>query len=129
MMNAERIERLRRVNELLGIIGGCGHRFFYHKGHYARFVMDRRGRVWFVDAYTQRRIYTHRGGWEWSRSFSNGGTLSHLVANLQRFIMWGKLLRFDYFDNGTWAYGADMEIVRAAARSLGIVARNEEHES
>ena len=137
MMNDEREDRMNRVNVLLRIIAACGHRFFHHEGRYARFVMDRRGRIWFEDAYTQRRIYTHHPWTQWRRGFTEGGTLLCLVKALQQFIMKAAPVPAHRFGpwpewvcrGDPWGYGPEMEIVRAAARSLGIVAAPAEEEA
>src|SRR3546814_18480004 len=75
-------ERLTQANELIGLISSCGRRFFYNKTHdrIARLELCKRGRVYFVDDYTGKRIYTHRTGitsrWH---GFSHGGPLRSLV--------------------------------------------------
>src|SRR3546814_9974265 len=85
-------ERLTQANELIGLISSCGRRFFYNKTHdrIARLELCKRGRVYFVDDYTGKRIYTHRTGitsrWH---GFSHGGTLRSLVENLRDYIMFG----------------------------------------
>lgn len=120
--------RVRQANQLLAVIAGCGRRFFSHEGRVARLELDHRKRIWWIDHYTQRRVYTHRRG-EW-RGFTSGGTLRNLVERLRDYIRDGKRLNPALLgpwpawvcDGDLWAYGDDMEIVRAEARRLGILA-------
>jgi hypothetical protein len=124
----ERHARAATVNAWLTVVAGCGHGFFGHKGRGAHFEVDPRGRIWFHDEYTQRRIYTHAPfsrGW---RGFHHGGTLQALCRQLRDFIRSGTPLSPstlgpypDWYSQGDpWGYGADMDIVRAAARQVGL---------
>ena len=119
----DRQERLAAANELLSVIASCGRRFFGRGDHVAHLEQDARGRIWFVDAYMGRRIYTHYR-WEW-RGFTGGGTLRCLVIHLRDFVRAGKTLSprtFGPWPGGDpWGYGDDMDVVRAAARRLGVV--------
>lgn len=123
-------ERLKAANELLVVIASCGRRFFYSSrfDRTATMERDERGRIWFHDEYTGKRIHTHYRG-EW-RGFTNGGTLQALVIALRDFIVCGRTVNARQFGpwsdwlcgGDLWGYGADMEQVRSAARRLGIVA-------
>lgn len=126
--------RLMMANKLLSVISSCGRRFFYHKGKVSMLDIDHRGRVWFIDAYTGKKIYTHYR-YQW-RGFSEGGTLKDLICVLRDFIVRGKRLHVsalgpwpDWVCNGDlWGYGDDMEKVRTAARDLGIIESSKQGE-
>lgn len=127
---AERIERARRVNELLMFIGNRGRSFFRHGSRYAHMSVDLRGRIWFHDEYTQKEIYTHyQGRW---KGFSGGGTLKALVVRLKDFIRTGEPLRGSWFGpwheclcgGDVWGYGkGEMGCIRDYASELGILTR------
>lgn len=93
--------------------------------------VDYRGRVWFVDAYSGKRIYTHYNG-EW-RGFTNGGTMRSLVNLLRDFIMDGEPRNTSllgpwpdwYCDGDLWGYGDAMTEVREAATRLGVITPKE----
>lgn len=128
-----RRERCGRVNEFMVEIGNVGRGFFYRPqtGKRARMEVDSRGRVWFIDDYSDKRIFTHREG-RWD-GFSHGGTLKQLVQAFQVFITedggkdfvpaghfgpWKDIL----CEGDLWGYGFEaMDHVRAAAVRLGIV--------
>lgn len=120
-------ERIGRVNKLLATIGNCGRRFFYHKGTYAKFSQDDRGKIWFQDHWSGKKIYTHyHGPW---RGFSGGGTLKALVEALREHIITGEPINPYHFgpwhqslcEGDLWGYGADMEQVRRMAKQLKII--------
>ena len=119
-------ERLEKSNEFIAVIAGCGRRFFEHKGFVSTLELSETGRVFFIDYYTKKRIYTHRKYCRWD-GFTSGGTLKSLVENLRDFITQGKTLRAEYFQpdmgNGfknPWGYGDDILKVKSAAIKLGI---------
>lgn len=125
-------ERAAKANEFLEAVAACGRRFFHHEGRVSRFEVDPRGRVWFIDKYTQKRIYTHFEHGRWSR-FSEGGTLKTLVLQLRDFIRTGtppstSLLGPwppSYCNGDLWGYGEDMKLVREAAARLGVLISSE----
>lgn len=131
-MKQEEMERNQRANEFITAIASCGRRFFSHNGEVSRLELDGRGRVWFIDKYSQKRIYTHyRYNW---RGFTEGGTLRSLVSQLRDFIKTGKQVSRRAFwhdpaihpSGDYWGYGPDdMAVVQRAALSLGIVADND----
>lgn len=129
-MNKE--ERLKAVNEMLEVIASCGRKFFADKGQTSRMEVDTRGRVWFVDSYSGKRIYTHCPFSKW-RGFTNGGTLKSLICHFRDFIVKSKPVPLGcfgpwpewYCDGDLWGYGDDMEGVRKAAIWLGIVNEQE----
>jgi len=120
------ISRLARANALITIIASVGRRFFGYRGVPSHMELDTRGRVWFHDSYTKKRIYTHyRYRW---RGFTQGGTMKDLVRALVRFVKRGEQLHPSTFgpwpswvcDGDLWAYGEDMQHVRNAAAALAI---------
>lgn len=121
-----RSERAHLCNELLTVMATTGRRFFSDKGAVARFEVDERGRVFFVDSYTKARIYTAYTG-RWTK-FSHGGTMRRLVEALVTFIRNGLPITPGYFGpwpvelcgGDLWGYGEDMVKVREAAVRLGV---------
>jgi hypothetical protein len=125
---AQKAQRLQNANALLATIASCGVRFFANGEDASYFELDARGRVWFVDARSKGRIYTHDEYGPW-RGFTNGGTLRSLVFALKNYVCFGRLLhpyalgpwpRW-YCDGDLWSYGLAMETVRQKARELGIL--------
>lgn len=129
----KKTERMKKANELLKTIASHGRKFFNYHERYgvSRFDVDGRGRVWFVDGSTGKRIYLHYK--YWGKGFSEGGTLKSLVNALMKFIRDGELVSRSHFGpwpewvcNGDlWGYGDDMQAVRERAEHLGVVARND----
>ncbi len=124
---SEKDKRLEQANELLKVIANCGRKFFFHNGRVSHFEIDGRGRVWFIDAYREARIYTHyiQGRWH---GFSEGGTLRDLVIRLRDYILSGKQVGKvfgpfpDWYSDGDpWGYGSDMQFVYQSAVRLAIV--------
>lgn len=120
-------DRVEKANQLLSIIASCGRNFFKHGGQVSFFRLDQHGRVWFVDAYTGRPIYTHYTKGRWI-GFSEGGTLRDVVIRLRDFITIGKQLGKTfgpfpdwYSDGDPWGYEEHMQWVRTHAQNLGIV--------
>lgn len=122
-----KFERLEIANKMLTAIASHGRKFFAYQDRVSQFDIDHRGRIWFIDKYTQKRIYvSHKGNW---RGFSEGGTLRALVERLRDFVMQGKQLPAAIFGpwpewvcgGDLWAYGEDMQRVRDVAKNLGIV--------
>jgi hypothetical protein len=116
-------ERASLANSFIDAIASCGRKFFFHNGRISRFEVDARGRVWFIDAYNERRIYTHYK-YRW-RGFSEGGTLRSLVEKLRDFIRTGEQPQLHLgpwpkwiCDGDLWGYGEDMAKVRDAATPL-----------
>jgi hypothetical protein len=86
-------QRAEQVNQAIRIIADHGRRFFYSHAvnRYANMEVDQRGKVWFIDSYSGKRIFTHETVWggKW-RGFSNGGTLRQLVENFRDYIRTGE---------------------------------------
>lgn len=125
----DRKRRVEVANNFLEVIAAHGRRFFYHDGVTSRFELDMAGRVWFVDKYTEVRIYTHQPGW-WGPEFTEGGTLQMLCLSLRDYIMcrgdlpvkqlgpWPPLI----CGGDLWGYGDDMTLVRIECRALAAEA-------
>lgn len=123
-MNKE--NRLKNANEFIAVIARCGRKFFEHKGFVSTLELSQTGRVFFIDYYTKKRIYTHRKYVRWD-GFTSGGTMKSMVESMRDFITKGSQMRADYFqptmNNGfgnPWGYGEDILIVRDAAVRLGL---------
>ena len=123
-------KRCEQVNQAIRIIADHGRRFFYSQtvNRYASMEVDHRGKVWLVDDYTGKRVFTHETVWggRW-RGFSHGGTLRSLVEAFRDYICTGKQLhpgylgpeRFD--DSNIWGYDeAGMKAVREQAGALPV---------
>jgi hypothetical protein len=119
--------RLDNVNEFIQIIASCGRKFFSHKGTVSTMELDERGRIWFIDYYTNQRIYTHYKH-EW-RGFTSGGTLRRLVELFREHIKKGAHMNPRYFEvNDVWCSGhpwgyphEDLAMLDREARRLGII--------
>jgi hypothetical protein len=122
-------ERVQLANEVIKIISLHGRRFFSmasdvqnpteQQCNTRSYFYLQAGRLFFIDKYTQKRIYPHyRGHWH---NFSDGGTLRRVVDMLRNFIS-GKSESIDiryfgpfeswYCGGDPWAYGSDMEVIR-----------------
>lgn len=129
----KKTERAKKVNQLLEAIAERGRGFFNYPKRYgvSRFDVDARGRVWFVDGWTGKRIYLHYK--YWGKGFSEGGTLKSLVDALMKFIRDGEMVPASHLGpwpewvcgGDLWGYGDDMQAVRERAAELGIVTGNE----
>lgn len=128
-------ERLNAVNELIKVIASCGRRFFSENSDnhgkpienaFVSFMeVDKRGKVWFTDYYTRKRIYTHYR-YDW-KGFTSGGTLRDLVCVFREFIKRGTTMNKRYFNTSElycsghpWGYGDELTEVKDAAIKLGI---------
>ena len=124
-------QRAEHVNQAIRIIADHGRRFFYDEvtNRYANMEVDQRGKVWFIDSYSGKRIFTHETVWggKW-RGFSNGGTLRQLVENFRDYIRTGEPLHPGYLgpersfdDSNIWGYDeAGMKAVREQAGALPV---------
>lgn len=128
-MSHAKQQRVEHANQLIQVIAAHGRKFFYSKtaGRVARIEIDARGRVWFVDDYSERRIYTHTPH-RW-RGFTHGGTLRSLVEDMRDYIIRGERIRrwkiapaYSHSDGDIWGYGSEAAAaVRAAAYALPIM--------
>lgn len=121
---AEKELRLAEANEFIAVIAAHGRRFFHHKGVVAYFELDDRGKIWFHNEWTGKRIYTHqKGGWN---GFHHGGTLLDLCKALRDYIMgrgefparaagpWPEWV----CQGDLWGYGEDIKPVREKIREI-----------
>ena len=115
--------RANRANQFISVIASCGRRFFHYEARVSSFEVDDQGRIWFVDAYSQMRIYTHNR-YKW-KGFTNGGTIRTLVEDLRDYIRTGErpVLNIGPWpkhlcDGDLWGYGDAMQQVRTAAQNL-----------
>ncbi|BCD83634.1 hypothetical protein PSm6_00410 [Pseudomonas solani] len=138
---AAKQQRAEQVNQVIRIIADHGRRFFFSASHqrYASMEVDERGRVWFVDDYSGKRIYTHRTPWggRW-RGFTHGGTLRGLVEEFREYIRTGKQLHPGYLgpereritDGNIWGYPLeDMQQVRTLAGALPVFRQPDEEQA
>lgn len=120
-----RQQRVEIANRFLEIVSRHGHRFFHFDGRVSKFELDARGRVWFINSFGQKRIYTHQK-YSWGRHFSNGGTLFCLCKALQEFIMDRGELPLNRLGpwhesicgGDLWGYGDSMATVREECAAL-----------
>lgn len=124
-------QRADLVNKVVQVIASHGLRFFCDKesGRVARVEVDERGKVWWIDDYTGKRVYTHRAGFSsrW-KGFSHGGTLRSLVEAFRDYICTGRPLHPGYLgpegswtDGNIWGYPPeDMQRVREEAGALPV---------
>ena len=113
--------RCAEANKVIEAISIHGRRFFYNRenNRIARMEVDKQGRIWLIDDYSQKRIYTQYR-YEW-RNFSHGGTMRRLIEALRDYIRTGIPIHPAHFGpwppefcgGDLWGYGAtEMEIVR-----------------
>jgi len=82
-------ERLDLANQVILAIAKHGREIFRHKDRIARLEIDNLGRIWFVDDYTQKKIYTHYRG-RWNYRFSYGYSTQQLVQEFADFVQTGR---------------------------------------
>jgi hypothetical protein len=129
--------RVAEVNQVIGIIASHGRRFFFSQSsqRYASMEVDERGKVWFIDDYSGKRIYTHPTTWgsKW-RGFTHGGTLRALVEAFRDYICTGKPLDPFYLGpernnlslGNIWGYEPEaMLAVREQACALPVFQKQE----
>ena len=128
-MKTMKIERTQHANDLIKVISQHGRRFFWNEKaqRTASLELDARGRVWFIDDYSGKRIYIHpvgsREGW---RSFSHGGTLRSLIEAMRDYITHDTRLHPEYIapermtpGSNIWGYSTEAaKAVREAAYTL-----------
>ena len=119
-------QRCEQVNQVIRVIANHGRRFFYSQAsnRYASMEIDQRGKIWFIDDYSGKRIFTHETvlGGRW-RGFTHGGTLRRLVEDFRDYIRIGEPLHPGYLgperfnDSNIWGY--DEEGLRAVREQAG----------
>lgn len=86
--------------------------------------VDQRGKIWLIQDYSSRRIFTHKTNWggRW-RGFNHGGPLRSLVEGFRDYIRSSDSLPLGYlgperFDaSNIWGY--DIEGIRAVREQAG----------
>lgn len=123
--------RAREVNQVVRIISNHGRRFFYHadSGRVGCMEVDSRGKVWWLDEYSCKRIYTHNSGFggKW-KGFTHGGTMRSLVECFRNYVCTGQPLNPDLLglertwgEGNIWGYDPEsMEQVRYDAGALPV---------
>jgi len=126
---AKKLLRAGTVNQAIRIIADHGRRFFYSdsQDRYASIEVDYRGRIWWIDDYSGKRIYTHKAGLgnEWY-GFTHGGTLRHLVERFRDYVSTGIPIstwllgpQREWDVSNIWGYPEeDMQKVRELAGAL-----------
>ena len=121
-------QRAEQVNQAIRIIADHGRRFFYSQAgdRYASMEVDHRGKVWLIDDYSGKRVFTHETVWggRW-RGFSHGGTLKDVVKAFRDYICTGDPMFPGYLgperfnDSNIWGY--DEEGMRAVRKQAGVL--------
>ncbi|MDE1188235.1 MAG: hypothetical protein PW844_17360 [Pantoea sp.] len=136
---ATKQERLEHANQLIQIIAAHGRRFFFSDctGKTAQLLIDQRGRVWFLDEYSGKLIFTHKTTWtnKW-RGFTHGGTLRYFVEMMRDYIVKGEQIHPYYLgperrnitDGNIWGYTDEaIKAVREQAALLPIIGKESSH--
>lgn len=126
-------ERLDHANALIKIIAAHGRHFFFslHTGKTAELFIGKQGRVYLIDEYTSKVIFTHKTTWpnEW-RGFSHGGTLRGMVEMMRDYIVKVEKIPAFYLgidrrnitDGNVWGYSSEaIKAVRLEASMLPII--------
>ncbi|MFW5399441.1 hypothetical protein V2A85_06975 [Yersinia sp. 1252 StPb PI] len=124
-------QRLDHANQLIRIIAAHGRRFFYdtRTERVAQLELNNTGRVFLIDEYTGKRIYTHFENRHW-KGFNHGGTLRSLVIMMRNYICKGERIDAYYLgpENSSlrkgniWGYPEEaIEAVRNEAGLLPII--------
>lgn len=129
-------ERLDVANEIIKIISRHGRHFFSLNSDKRELLPAKEnriscflpilpdGKIWFLDKWTNKQIYTHYRG-EW-RGFSDGGTLRRVVEMLRDYILGKDEVNMACFGpwpqnccrGDLWGYGDEMETVRKEIKAL-----------
>lgn len=120
-------ERLEVVNKIIHEIASRGRKFFYnkHNDKYAEMVIEK-GKVYFIDDYTNERVYAYNTGMNNHRGFSHGGTMWGLINDFREFIVKGEYTNHNNGYGGLycphWGYPKeDMEAIQNYAKELGYL--------
>lgn len=128
-MNLLKQERLDECNFLIEQISKHGRKFFNYqkqKGRTSKLELGFQERVYFIDGYTGKRIYTHRRYCRWN-GFTEGGTLKSLVEAMRNYITFGDKIRFssicapDFYGDGgnVWGYeNSEADKLRESVKHL-----------
>ena len=113
-LTGAKLQRIRKVNELIKLIASLDRKFFYSKkaydgtkDSYSEFSFEK-NRVCYLDNYSRKKIKQFPNDKYWN-GFSNGGTLKGLIKDLVRFIRFGKPIYTGY---SCWYWGYEEESVK-----------------
>jgi hypothetical protein len=122
-------DRLKIINQLILEISKMSRGFFYSKSKNktAEMILEK-GRVFFVDDYSGKKIYAYNTVYNTHRGFSHGGTIWGLINDFREFIVTGGET------DGNNGYGGlycthwgvpeeEMKQLRQKARELGYLQR------
>ncbi|MGX7133110.1 hypothetical protein [Enterococcus songbeiensis] len=121
-----KVERYKLANELIILIATSGRKFFNHEEHggsISAFTI-RKGRLYFIDGYTYKRIYAY-GDRFFRRKFTEGGTMQALILDMAEWIRTGKPTNAKNGYGGVycdyWGYPpSDMAKIQRKAQEIGF---------
>lgn len=105
-------EKIEECNFLITSIASHGRKFFRHGDSVSKLELGFQGRVYYIDSYTNKRIYTHRRYSRWG-GFTEGGTLKSLIEAMRDYIIFDTRIRFgcicapDFYSDGGNVWGYD----------------------
>lgn len=126
-MTDSKDKRLEIVNKIIKEIASRGERIFYYKdSNRTASMVIYNNQIYFMDDYTEKRVYAYNTVQNNLRGFSHGGTMWALVNDFREFIQTGK------HTNGNNGYGGlycphwgypeeDMQAIRKLAEKLGYL--------
>jgi hypothetical protein len=119
-------ERCKLANELILLIATTGRKFFNYEqsgGDISAFTIAK-GRTYFIDGYTNERIYAYDNRY-FRKKFTQGGTMQALVLDIAEYIRTGKSTNSKNGYGGVycdyWGYPAtDMAKIQQKAQEIGF---------
>jgi hypothetical protein len=93
----EKQKRVDECNEIIKLIATHGRKFFNYEDRgrqISKLALGKQGRVYFIDGYTGKTIYTHRRFCEWYE-FSEGDTLKGWIEAFRDYITFGGKLNIN----------------------------------
>lgn len=93
----EKQKRVDECNLIINLIATHGRKFFNyekHTGRISQLLLGPQDRVYFLDGYTGKAIYTHRRYCQW-RGFSEGGTLKGWIEAFRDYVTFGGKLNIN----------------------------------
>lgn len=120
----DKVLRLDAANSFLRVIADLPTRRFFRSGdRVARLMIDRGGRIWYVNEWSgarRKRVYVSGPRRQWN-GWVHGGTLAEVVQCLVQFVRTGERLPALI---GTPWWGmteGEIETMRIEGRRLGVV--------
>lgn len=124
-MNKSQIERMGKINELIGVIAETDRKFFYSKSKnkVAKFI-EGKTTVFYIDDYTQEKVRLSSICKD--KGFSHGGTLWGLIHDFKEWIITGKNTNGKNGYGGLycshWGYTEEgMKKVREKGKEIGFL--------